>query len=169
VKSGASFPLTTMVQTRSAAQKIESGQVHSEDVIVTKDSAVDTPSPRKKRRREGSTATPKKRRRGKPGEICQLNLDVLFLIAAYVHPIDLLNLARTCKSLRQLLMDKSSAFVWKTARCQVNGLPDCPVDLTEPEYANLLFYARCHVCGKYTPTVLWRIRRRYCLDCRIGR
>jgi hypothetical protein len=69
-----------MVQTRSAAQKIESGQVHSEDVIVTKDSAVDTPSPRKKRRREGSTATPKKRRRGKPGEICQLNLDVLFLV-----------------------------------------------------------------------------------------
>jgi hypothetical protein len=42
-------------------------------------------------------------------------------------------------------MDKSSAFVWKSARRQVNGLPDCPVDLTEPEYANLLFYARCHV------------------------
>ena len=42
-------------------------------------------------------------------------------------------------------MDKSSAFVWKTARRQVNGLPDCPVDLTEPEYVNLLFCARCHV------------------------
>ena len=42
-------------------------------------------------------------------------------------------------------MDKSSEFVWKTARRQVNGLPYCPVDLTEPEYANLVFYARCHV------------------------
>ncbi|KAF8546909.1 hypothetical protein OG21DRAFT_1527516 [Imleria badia] len=75
---------------------------------------------------------PKKRRRGKLGEICQLNLDVLFLvpIAAYIHLIDL---ARTCKSLRQLLMDRSSAFVWKTARHQVDDLPDCPADLTEQE------------------------------------
>ncbi|KAF8546570.1 hypothetical protein OG21DRAFT_1103438 [Imleria badia] len=47
--------------------------------------------------------------------------------------MELLNLARTCKSLRQLLMDSASAFVWKTARCQVDGLPDCPADLTEPE------------------------------------
>lgn len=42
-------------------------------------------------------------------------------------------------------MDRSSTFVWKTARQQVKGLPACPADLTEPEYANLLFYARCHV------------------------
>ena len=44
-------------------------------------------------------------------------------------------------------MDKSSAFIWKTARRHVEpaGLPDCPADLTEPEYANLAFYARCHV------------------------
>lgn len=59
--------------------------------------------------------------------------------------MDLLNLSRTCKSLRELLMDKSSMFVWKTARRQVIGLPDCPADLTEPEYANLVFCARCHV------------------------
>ncbi|KAF8547774.1 hypothetical protein OG21DRAFT_1424213, partial [Imleria badia] len=43
------------------------------------------------------------------------------------------------------LMDKSSAFVWKTARRQVEGLSDCPADLTQSEYANLLFYARCHI------------------------
>ena len=44
-------------------------------------------------------------------------------------------------------MDKPSAFVWKIARNQVEpaGLPDCPDDLTEPEYANLVFYAHCHV------------------------
>ena len=42
-------------------------------------------------------------------------------------------------------MDKCSTFVWRAARRQVKGLPDCPADLTEPEYANLLFYARCHV------------------------
>ena len=43
-------------------------------------------------------------------------------------------------------MDKSPTFVWKTARSQVEpvGLPDCPDDLTEPEYANLVFNASCH-------------------------
>ncbi|KAI9566202.1 hypothetical protein HD554DRAFT_2315645 [Boletus coccyginus] len=110
--------------------------------------------------------TTKKKRRGKPGELCQLNLDVLFLLAAYVHLLDLLNLARTCKSLRELLMDKASEFVWKTARRQVQGLPDCPADMIEPEYANLLFYARCHGCGKYAKKVLWNLRRRYCPGCR---
>ncbi|KAF8133333.1 hypothetical protein EV363DRAFT_1325967 [Boletus edulis] len=69
----------------------------------------------------------------------QLNLDVLFLLAEYLSPVDLLNLARTCKSLRQLLMAKSSAFVWKATRRQIDGLPDCPADLTEQEYANLMF------------------------------
>ena len=42
-------------------------------------------------------------------------------------------------------MDKSSAFVLKAARRKVKDLPACPADLTKPEYANLVFYARCHV------------------------
>jgi hypothetical protein len=75
-----------MVQTRSAANKIESKQVHNDDGMVTKDTPVEhppgnhAPSSAKKHQREGSTAAPKKPRRGKPGEICQLNLDVLFLV-----------------------------------------------------------------------------------------
>jgi hypothetical protein len=70
-----------------------------------------------------------------------------------MHPLDLLNLARTCKSFRGILMTKSSAFVWKAALRQVNGLPDCPDDLSEPGYTNLVFYARCHVCTS-SPDVL---------------
>ncbi|KAF8547193.1 hypothetical protein OG21DRAFT_951851 [Imleria badia] len=126
-----------MVRTR-ARKRTESGQGQPQGTAVV-------PSPAKKRRQDGAESS-KKRRRGKPGELCQLNLDVLFLIAADIHPLDLLSLARTCKSLRELLMDQSSAFVWETARRQV-GLPDCPADLTEPGYANLVFYPRCHVLG----------------------
>ncbi|KAI9454591.1 hypothetical protein HD554DRAFT_2031241 [Boletus coccyginus] len=125
------------MQTRATTKRIDSGQGPPHATAVT-------PSRTKKRRVDG-TESSKKQRRGKPGELCQLNLDVLFLLAAYVHPLDLLNLARTCKSLRELLMDKASEFVWKTARGQVRGLPDCPADMTEPEYANLVFYSRCHV------------------------
>ncbi|KAF8435086.1 hypothetical protein L210DRAFT_1053936 [Boletus edulis BED1] len=158
-----------MVQTRSVAKKIDSTQVHTnESEIQEGTSANDAPPPAKKTRREDTEAL-NKRRRVKPGELCQLNLDVLFLIAAYIHSVDLLNLARTCKSLRQLLMDKSSTFVWMEARRQVRGLPPCPADLTEPEYANLVFCARCHECGKYTTTILWNVRRRFCPGCRIRR
>ncbi|KAG6382003.1 hypothetical protein JVT61DRAFT_634 [Boletus reticuloceps] len=161
-----------MVQTRSVAKKIDSTQVHTNESEIQEGTSVeladDTPPPAKKTRRE-DTAAPNTRRRGKPGELCQLNLDVLFLIAAYIHSVDLLNLARTCKSLRQLLMDKSSTFVWMEARRQVKGLPACPAYLTEPEYANLVYCARCHGCGKYTTTILWDVRRRYCPGCRIRR
>ncbi|KAF8547195.1 hypothetical protein OG21DRAFT_1450535 [Imleria badia] len=158
-----------MVQTRAAAKRLEPGDVQSNDGGMPHDTtrAVErgtgrVPSPAKKRRRDGADSESSK----KTGQQCQLNLDVLFLLAAYVHPLDLLNLARTCKSLRELLMDKSSTFVWRAARRQVKGLPDCPVDLTEPEYANLLFYARCHGCGKYAKKILWKMRRRYCPACR---
>ncbi|KAF8141131.1 hypothetical protein EV363DRAFT_1307184 [Boletus edulis] len=106
-------------------------------------------------------------RKPKPGAFFELNLDVLFLIAEYLHPKDLLSLSRTCQSLRELLMDKSSTFVWKTARRQVDGLPDCPPDLTEQEYADLVFDAHCHMCGRRVRTVLWYIRRRYCADCKV--
>ncbi|KAF8547777.1 hypothetical protein OG21DRAFT_848516 [Imleria badia] len=150
-----------MVHTRATTKKIELGQLPEDNAVVL--------SPAKKQRRDGVESF-KKRHRGKPSQLCQLNLDVLFLLAEYVHPLDLLNLARTCKSLRALLMDKSSALAWKTARCQVQyDLPDCPADLTEPEYANLVFYARCHGCGKYVKKILWAIRRRYCPECRDGR
>jgi hypothetical protein len=79
-----------MVQTRSAAKKIERGRFHNDDGIVTKHTPVNdppgnrAPSAAKKRQREGRTAAPKKRQRGKPGEICQLNLDVLFLVRVFL-------------------------------------------------------------------------------------
>ncbi|KAF8549225.1 hypothetical protein OG21DRAFT_1515448 [Imleria badia] len=119
-----------------------------------------------KKRRGGRSDAPRKRRRGNPAELCQLNLDVLFIIATCIHPLDLLNLARTCKSLRILLMDRASEFIWRAARRQFEDLPDCPDDLSEPAYANLAFYARCHACDKHTTAVFWRIRRRYCTECR---
>jgi len=31
------------------------------------------------------------------------------------------------------------------ARANVEGLPDCPFDMTEPEYASLVFEPVCHV------------------------
>ena len=60
-------------------------------------------------------------------------------------PLDLLHLARTTRAFRRVLMHKSSIFVWKAARENVSGIPDCPTDLSEPQWANLAFDTHCHV------------------------
>ena len=74
-------------------------------------------------------------------------------------------------------MDRASTFVWKTARGQVQGLPDCPADLTEPEYANLVFYPRCHVCANSSAPLncsemanraVANMRKRFSGECVVG-
>lgn len=74
-----------------------------------------------------------------------VQLTVMPQIFSLMHPRDLLNLARTSKPLRALLMSRQSAPFWKAARQLVEGLPDCPPYLSEPEYANLAFFSHCHV------------------------
>jgi hypothetical protein len=42
-------------------------------------------------------------------------------------------------------MNRSSTSIWKLARSHFGGLPDCPDDLSEPQYAELLFGKACNV------------------------
>lgn len=42
-------------------------------------------------------------------------------------------------------MNRSMAVYWKRARENVEELPACPDDLSEPAYANLMFSVHCHV------------------------
>ncbi len=68
-----------------------------------------------------------------------------FQVFSFMHPRDLLSLARTTRDFRTFLSSRSSAPFWKAARKNVEGLPDCPQYLSEPAYANLMFFAHCHV------------------------
>ena len=61
-----------------------------------------------------------------------------------MHPADLLSLTCTCKSLHYVLTGESASSVWRAARLQVEGLPDCPTNLSEQQYAGLLFNNNCH-------------------------
>ncbi|KZT71841.1 hypothetical protein DAEQUDRAFT_736635 [Daedalea quercina L-15889] len=101
--------------------------------------------------------------RGKRGglrDMPNMPLDIL------MEPRDLLNLARTSKPFRELLMSRGSARMWKTARAIVDGLPECPEHLSEPAYANLAFFAHCHNCLKpNVQTILWEFGVRYCPTC----
>lgn len=42
-------------------------------------------------------------------------------------------------------MNRSAQWIWQRTRENVKDLPDCPDDLTEPQYANLAFNSLCHV------------------------
>ena len=63
-------------------------------------------------------------------------------IFSNLDPADVLSLSRTSKTLRSTLVNKSAAFVWKRARMNV-GLHFCPDDLTEVQYAKLMFDTHC--------------------------
>ncbi|KAH9857187.1 hypothetical protein C2E23DRAFT_378040 [Lenzites betulinus] len=108
---------------------------------------------------------PKSRRRIL-SKLVDMPLDILFEIFGHLHPHDLLNLSRTTKALRNVLMQRSAISVWRHAREGVEDLPECPPDLTEPAYANLLFDHHCHFCVKArVMTTLWTCRSRACKSC----
>jgi len=72
-------------------------------------------------------------------------LPTLGQIFGHLLPLDTLHLARTTKAFRRVLMHKSSISVWKAARANVWGFPECPPGMSEPAYANLAFDQHCHV------------------------
>ena len=139
---------------------------------------------RRKKTQTSSRSTHFKKPRGKRGLLSQLTefpLDVLFEVFIYqgtvrhlrvlqifghLHPYDLLRLSRTTKDLRNILMSKSSAFVWRAALENVDGLPDLPVELNEPQFVHLAFDTRCHICS--APNIKraqWSILKRCCKKC----
>ncbi|EKM49968.1 uncharacterized protein PHACADRAFT_32829 [Phanerochaete carnosa HHB-10118-sp] len=87
-------------------------------------------------------------------------------ILLYLEPLDLLHLARTSKAFRAVLMNRSNAFLWRTARQNVEDLPECPSGSCEPAYANFLFCTYCHECSKpNSQHIYWDLMARYCRQC----
>ena len=63
----------------------------------------------------------------------------------YFAPVEVLALSRMYKALRRILMTKSAEYIWKQARLNLDGFPDCPGDLNEAQYASFVFGAFCDV------------------------
>ncbi|KAH9832250.1 uncharacterized protein C8Q71DRAFT_778105 [Rhodofomes roseus] len=120
--------------------------------------------------RATTLTTTKKQLRGRRGSLSDMPnmpMDILLEILSHLMPMDLLNLARTSKPFRALLISRSSAGLWKASRRLVEGLPDCPNHLSEPAYANLVFSSHCHNCLKSnTQSILWEFGVRYCSSCK---
>ncbi|KAF8177607.1 hypothetical protein BJ912DRAFT_1045683 [Pholiota molesta] len=118
----------------------------------------------------GQQATIKRVRgiRGMLADVKDMPLDILFEIFSRLNPIDLVNLTRTSKDLRAIFTSRSSISVWKAARANIiPAMPDCPDDLSEPQYADLVFGKGCHHCGRNLAIMhtAWLARRRICNRC----
>jgi hypothetical protein len=122
-------------------------------------------SPLNEAQTELATGKKTRGRRGFLKELVNMPLDVLFEVCTFagyslytpfsnpvasqifghLNPADILHLARTTKELRVILMDRSAQWIWQRTRTNVKDLPDCPDDMTEPQYAHLAFDPQCHV------------------------
>ncbi|KAI0675152.1 hypothetical protein C8Q78DRAFT_524387 [Trametes maxima] len=108
-------------------------------------------------------------RRGGLEDMPKMPIDILLEIMGLLHPRDLLNLARTTRDFRAFLMSRNSASLWKAARKAVPDLPDLPPWLSEPAYANLMFFPYCHGCLKPNiQRVYWMLCARYCNEACAG-
>jgi hypothetical protein len=88
--------------------------------------------------------------------ICRVLVDVelpahqsSLKIFCALNPYDLLRLGRTTKALRSVVMSRSARSVWMRSFRNIDGLPSCPDDMTEPAWAHLAFEPVCDVCCAY--------------------
>jgi hypothetical protein len=144
--------------------------------------------------------TPKAGKRAKVSALQMVPVDILFevrrcgcsaraivekspQIFAFLHPMDLIRLARTTKTVRSLVMAKSARVVWMSSLASIPDLPPCPEDMSECRWARLVFEPICHVCVLVfmegllhltlvqicsTPgvrNIMWQLRLRACSKC----
>ncbi|KAJ4476547.1 hypothetical protein C8R41DRAFT_773579 [Lentinula lateritia] len=152
-------------------QNIEDQEDLIEDERPRKRARSNPEGPSRKKKKRGASKSSSKVR-GRLGLLERLTkdipLDVILEIFCYLEPRDLLRLARTSRDLRHILMSRTSESIWRATRENVEGLPPCPDDLNEPQYAHIFFEPFCHVCGRRVEGILWSFRARYCKDCASG-
>ncbi|KAF8186280.1 hypothetical protein BJ912DRAFT_468674 [Pholiota molesta] len=100
-------------------------------------------------------------------DFVNLPLDIIYETVAYLEPLDLLTLARLSKEFRALFMSRSSLFIWRRVLGEVPDLPPCPQDLSEPQYASLMFEKFCMACGSSRGIINsdYKTRLRLCTTC----
>ncbi|KAJ3930585.1 MAG: hypothetical protein NXY57DRAFT_1085281 [Lentinula lateritia] len=138
-------------------QNIEDQEDLIEDERPRKRARSNPEGPSRKKKKRGASKSSSKVR-GRLGLLERLAkdipLDVILEIFCYLEPRDLLRLARTSRDLRHILMSRTSESIWRATRENVEGLPPCPDDLNEPQYAHIFFEPFCHVTDQYVVAAL---------------
>ncbi|KAI5833044.1 hypothetical protein K523DRAFT_296908 [Schizophyllum commune Tattone D] len=119
----------------------------------------------KKSAGKGSRST----KRGKLAVLQEMPLDILFEIFSQVDVVTLFYISRTCKSLRDILMSRSSNWIWKSSYLSVpHDLPPLPEDVGIPKFLSLIFDRVCHYCPASRlrdDFIIWGARARACKKC----
>ncbi|KAH9474685.1 hypothetical protein JR316_0013150 [Psilocybe cubensis] len=125
--------------------------------------------PVKKRRKTTKRAPTNRNRKPDDGPpaLNNMPLDIYYEICATMEPMDVLNLSRTSSYIYHTLMADGSSGIWKNSLSLMSGIPDRPSDVTEAEYARLLFGADCYHCLKRLVNLhtSWSARVRLCTTC----
>ncbi|KAF8519621.1 hypothetical protein BU17DRAFT_89774 [Hysterangium stoloniferum] len=113
------------------------------------------------------TRAQKNRKEGRLSKLLEMPMDIFCEISSHLEPVDLLHLARSTKSFHNMLMSRNSRSIWRISRsASFPDLPDCPPDLTEAQYTQLIFERDCHNClVSRTLKVDNFIRVRLCRNC----
>ncbi|BGP10451.1 hypothetical protein OF846_004323 [Rhodotorula toruloides] len=120
----------------------------------------------------GAGAAKKRGRKGKDVgrlEVMKsLPLELLVEIFSHLDPNDLLALSMVNKQYRSLLTSPGSVKIWENARKKID-LPDLGADeITEWQYAQLVFGRECQKCGaKNVKKLDVYLRKRCCKSCRV--
>ncbi|CAE6447221.1 unnamed protein product [Rhizoctonia solani] len=94
-------------------------------------------------------------------------IDIFTEITSLLYPKDIISLSRASRFLRNLLMSRSSRHIWIRVINNIEGLPPCPPDMSEPSYLTLLFARDCTGCGQPIGARLYEdLRVRFCISCR---
>ncbi|KAG9127743.1 hypothetical protein FRC07_010195 [Ceratobasidium sp. 392] len=110
------------------------------------------------------------RRKGKLSGMLSLPVEVVTEIATHLTPPDPIILSRLTKRFRALLMRRSATPIWASVIRNVPGLPACPDDLCEPQYAALVYSKHCSACGaRVTRQMDPFLNVRLCNSCRAER
>ncbi|KIM35772.1 hypothetical protein M413DRAFT_449599 [Hebeloma cylindrosporum] len=93
-------------------------------------------------------------------------LDVLFEVFSHLSPKDIISLSRTSRIFRDTLTTGNGISIWKAARKRL-GWPECPPNMSEHQWAALLFGNTCQSCGrKSVSKPEFSLLRRICTTCR---
>ena len=125
------------------------------------DASHDASEPLKKKQKRNRSSMSKVRgRRGALKAFNSLPLDLVLDICSYLDPADLYVLSNTSKVFRAVVTGPSSAQLWIDARARV-GLPELQLPMTDLQYAALLFGRGCRFCDRKNagkPEVYFRAR-----------
>ncbi|CAE6433663.1 unnamed protein product [Rhizoctonia solani] len=117
------------------------------DKVADQDTGAEHPPRKRKRKRIAQAPKRTKNSKARLSRLLDMPPEVFNEVAAHLSPADLLSLARSNKFFRKMLMSRTSQYLWKQALANDPEIPECPPELSEPQYVSLLFSKTCSSCG----------------------